>query len=168
MIAESHALKDQLVQLGLRAMANQFEAEAERAAQSETPYTTYLARLVEAELADKTDRSVNARVHRARFPHDADFLEGLQLQHTHNPAEHLRGVMELVSLYDERSMRRTFALAREYKTYSHAFIRGLLESRAVPQIVDPEGAGSPASPGPRTEVHGDLRPYQQLLWEAGR
>jgi DNA replication protein DnaC len=68
MIAESHALKDQLVQLGLRAMANQFEAEAERAAQSETPYTTYLARLVEAELADKTDRSVNARVHRARFP----------------------------------------------------------------------------------------------------
>ena len=37
--------------------------------------------------------------------------------------------------------RRAFILAREYKTYSHAFIRGLLESRAVPQIVDPEGAG---------------------------
>lgn len=68
MMAESHALKDQLVQLGLHAMANQFEAEAERAAQSESPYTTYLARLVEAQLADKTDRSVNARVQRARFP----------------------------------------------------------------------------------------------------
>lgn len=68
MMGESHALKDQLVQLGLHAMAGRFESEAEQAAQSESPYTTYLARLVEAELADKTDRSVNARVHRARFP----------------------------------------------------------------------------------------------------
>jgi DNA replication protein DnaC len=68
MIGESHALKEQLNQLGLKAMAVQFEAEAERAAQSELPYTTYLARLVEAQLTDKTDRSVNARMHRARFP----------------------------------------------------------------------------------------------------
>ena len=67
MMTESHALKDQLIQLGLHAMASHFETEAEAAAQSESSYTTYLARLVEAELADKTDRSVNARVHRARF-----------------------------------------------------------------------------------------------------
>ncbi len=66
-MAESHALKEQLLKLGLHTMANQFEAEAERAAQSESTYTSYLARLVEAELADKADRSVNARVHRARF-----------------------------------------------------------------------------------------------------
>jgi hypothetical protein len=104
----------------------------------------------------------------ARFPHDADFLEGLQLQHTYNPAEHLRGVMELSSLYDERSMRRAFALAREYKTYSHAFVRGLLESRAVPQAVDPEDPGDQAASLPRVAVRADLRPYQQLLWEAGR
>ena len=104
----------------------------------------------------------------ARFPHDADFLDGLQLQHKLNPTEHLRGVMELASLYDERSLRRAFTLAQEYKTYSHAFIRGLLESRAIPQVVDPEGTGSPAAPGPKTPVLGDLRPYQQLLWEAGR
>jgi transposase len=104
----------------------------------------------------------------ARFPHDADFLEGLQLQHTHNPAEHLRGVMELVSLYDERSMRRAFALAREYKTYSHAFVRGLLESRAVPQAVEPDRPSDLASPLPTATVQTDLRPYQELLWEAGR
>jgi DNA replication protein DnaC len=67
-MGESHALKEQLLQLGLHAMASRFEDEAEQAAQSELPYTTYLARLVEAQLADKTDRSVNARVHRARFP----------------------------------------------------------------------------------------------------
>jgi transposase len=104
----------------------------------------------------------------ARFPHDADFLEGLQLQHTHNPAEHLRGVMELASLYDERSMRRAFALAREYKTYSHAFVRGLLESRAIPQAVEPDRPSDLASPLPTATVQTDLRPYQELLWEAGR
>lgn len=102
----------------------------------------------------------------SRFPHDADFLEGLQLQHKLNPAEHLRGVMALSSLYDERSMRRAFALAREYKTYSHAFIRGLLESRAVPQAVDPAQPTGVASPLPRVAIQADLRPYQQLLWEA--
>ena len=105
----------------------------------------------------------------AKFPHDADFLEGLQLQHTHNPAEHLRGIVDLASLYDERSMRRAFDLAREYKTYSHSFIRGLLESRAVPQAVEPDRPSEPiAPPLPRVPVQTDLRPYQRLLWEAGR
>ena len=104
----------------------------------------------------------------ARFPHDADFLEGLQLQHKLNPAEHLRGIMELTSLYDERSLRRAFELAREYRTYSHAFIRGLLESRAIPQAVDPDRSSDVASPLPSVPVQTDLRPYQQLLWEAGR
>jgi DNA replication protein DnaC len=68
MMAESNALREQLVQLGLHAMATQFETEAEIAAQQELSYTSYLARLVEAQLAEKADRSVNARVHRARFP----------------------------------------------------------------------------------------------------
>ena len=67
MMTQSHALKEQLLQLGLHTMATVFETEAERAATSELAYTSYLARLVEAELADKADRSVNARIHRARF-----------------------------------------------------------------------------------------------------
>jgi DNA replication protein DnaC len=49
-------------------MADHFEPEAERAAKSESSYTAYLARLVEAELAEKVDRSVQARITRARFP----------------------------------------------------------------------------------------------------
>lgn len=65
---ESSNLKAQLAKLGLHSMAVQFEAEADRAAKSESTYSAYLARLVEAELADKTDRSVNARTARARFP----------------------------------------------------------------------------------------------------
>lgn len=66
--AERGTLKGQLMQLGLHAIAAAFETEADRAAQGETSYTTYLARLVDLELADKADRSVNARIARARFP----------------------------------------------------------------------------------------------------
>ena len=65
---ESSALRAQLVRLGLQTVAATFEVEADRAAKVESSYTAYLARLVESELADKTDRSVNARVSRARFP----------------------------------------------------------------------------------------------------
>jgi DNA replication protein DnaC len=66
--AESGTLKGQLTKLGLHSIAAHFEAEADRAAKSETAYTAYLARLVELELADKADRSINARIARARFP----------------------------------------------------------------------------------------------------
>ena len=66
--AEEGTLKGQLFKLGLYTMAASFEAEADRAAKDETPYAAYLARLIELELADKADRSVNARIARARFP----------------------------------------------------------------------------------------------------
>jgi DNA replication protein DnaC len=66
--ADSGTLKAQLGKLGLHSMAAQCEVEADRAAKSETTYTAYLARLVELELADKADRSINARIARARFP----------------------------------------------------------------------------------------------------
>jgi DNA replication protein DnaC len=49
-------------------MAQLFESEALKAAKSEMSYTAFLARLVEEELAAKTDRSVNAHLSRARLP----------------------------------------------------------------------------------------------------
>lgn len=68
MTTETASLHSQLERLALHAMAAHFEAEADRAAKSESRYTAYLARLVELELAEKTDRSINARIARARFP----------------------------------------------------------------------------------------------------
>jgi len=67
-LGDSQALRAQLGKLGLHTVAERFEAEADQAAKSESSYTAYLARLVEAELASKADRSVNARIARARFP----------------------------------------------------------------------------------------------------
>src|SRR5438105_6857167 len=65
--ADEGTLKGQLVKLGMYTVAASFEVEAERAAKDETPYAAYLARLIELEMADKTDRSVNVRIARARF-----------------------------------------------------------------------------------------------------
>jgi DNA replication protein DnaC len=67
-VVERGTLQGQLAKLGLHSMATHFETEADRAAKSEMAYTAYLARLVELELADKADRSINARIARARFP----------------------------------------------------------------------------------------------------
>jgi len=83
---DSSSLKGQLAKLGLFSMASQFETEAERAAKSESSYTAYLARLVEAELADKTDRSVNARIARARFP----WLRTFAIRNALSPCEYRR------------------------------------------------------------------------------
>src|SRR5438309_3970000 len=69
-----------------------------------------------------------------RFPHQAAFLDGLVAQHKMNPADHLRGVMELASLYDTGSLERAFGIAQEYNTYSHGFVRGLLESTTQPEV----------------------------------
>jgi DNA replication protein DnaC len=66
--AEEGTLRRQLTKLGMYTIAASFDAEAKRAANDETPYAAYLARLIEVELAEKADRSVNACIARARFP----------------------------------------------------------------------------------------------------
>jgi DNA replication protein DnaC len=93
MTAPSVALKGQLVKLGLHTVADHFEGEADRAAKSESGYTAYLARLVELELSDKADRSINARIARARFPmlrtleeFDFAFQPGLSAPRIHDLA----------------------------------------------------------------------------------
>ncbi len=79
----------------------------------------------------------------------------------------MRGVLELAALYDETSLQRAFVLAREYNTYSHQFLRGVLESGAVLRA---EEAELPAGTGrglPATAVRCELGVYQRLL-EVGR
>ncbi len=58
----------QLRQLGLRAIADVFEADAAKAAKSQMTYTAFLAQLVGTELAAKVDRSINTRLANARLP----------------------------------------------------------------------------------------------------
>jgi DNA replication protein DnaC len=67
-MGELQHLQQQLQHLGLRTMAQALEGEVAKATKSQASYTAFLERLVEEELAAKTDRSVNARIAKARFP----------------------------------------------------------------------------------------------------
>lgn len=65
---ESERLRTQLKRLHLHTMAQIFEEEATKAAKSEMSYTAFLTRLIDEEIAAKTDCSVNIRISKARFP----------------------------------------------------------------------------------------------------
>ena len=67
-MSELERIKNQLKRLSLHTVAQIFEDEATKAAKSEMSYTAFLSRLIDEEIAAKTDRSVNARVAKARFP----------------------------------------------------------------------------------------------------
>ena len=69
--------------------------------------------------------------------------------------------MELASLYDAASLERALLVATEYNTYSHTFVRGVLEHKAVPTVEGSdarpredlfEPPGGPAAPGATTTL----------------
>lgn len=58
----------QLKSLSLTKILAHYQEEAHKAAQEKLSYENYLARLVEMEAMSKLDRSINAKIHKARFP----------------------------------------------------------------------------------------------------
>jgi transposase len=107
----------------------------------------------------------------ARFPKQRWFLEGLVAQHKLNPSDHLRPILELADVYDAASVVHAFTIARTYNTYSHTFIRGVLEQDGVVAAADAAPIMSGAIDGvlgiaaPR--VHTDLGVYQRVLEAVG-
>lgn len=67
-MTEIERLRAQLKRLTLHTMAAIFETEADKASRSQTSYTAFLAKLVDEEAAAKTERSINARIAKAKFP----------------------------------------------------------------------------------------------------
>ena len=58
----------QLKSLSLTKILAHYQEEAHKAAQEKLSHVDYLARLVEMEAMSKLDRSINAKIHKARFP----------------------------------------------------------------------------------------------------
>lgn len=61
-------LELQLKSLSLTKILAHYREEASQAAQEKSPYEEYLARLVEMEAMSKLERSINAKIQKARFP----------------------------------------------------------------------------------------------------
>jgi DNA replication protein DnaC len=88
-------LRGNLKRLGLHAIADLFEHEAQKAAKAKQSYVGFLDHLGDEELARKADRSVNARIGRARFP-TVKTLEGFQFEFQPSiPAPLIRELAEL-------------------------------------------------------------------------
>ena len=95
MSTDLERLRGNLKQLGLHAIADLFEREAQKAAKAKQSYVGFLDHLIDEELARKADRSVNARIVRARFP-TIKTLEGFQFDFQPSiPAPLIRELAEL-------------------------------------------------------------------------
>jgi transposase len=97
----------------------------------------------------------------ARFPEHGWFLDGVFRQHPPNGVAHLRAMLALADLYPQEALQAAFAAARQYDTYAHRFIRGLLEAGGLPASAAVLAA--PRPPVPRSAVTADLGVYQALL-----
>ena len=68
MSTDVERLRGTLKRVGLHAIADVFEREAQKAAKTKQSYAGFLDHLLDEELARKADHSVNARIIRGRFP----------------------------------------------------------------------------------------------------
>src|SRR4030042_1380467 len=96
------------------------------------------------------------------YPDHLWFVQALFIQRRNNGLQHLREILGLAQHYPPEALLAAFARAKEYNTYSHGFIRGLLERDATPHTTLPSIAQT-APPS----LPGDLSIYQRVL-EAGR
>jgi transposase len=96
------------------------------------------------------------------FPEHAAFIEGLLIQQKNNALKHLRAILGLAEVYPRQALAAAFVAAKDDNTYSHRFIRGLLEAGEwTPCDVRPADLATTSS------LSVDLQVYQQVL-EAGR
>lgn len=94
------------------------------------------------------------------FPEHGWFAEGLFIQHKPNGVAHLHAIMALAEVYPHEALKATFAAAKEYNTYSHRFIRGLLEASGTSLQAMPPPTSSSRPP---SKVGADLAVYQRVL-----
>ena len=94
------------------------------------------------------------------FPDCRWFIDAVFIQHKNNPVDHLRGILALAQVYPQEALVASFSLAKECNTYSHRFIRGVLESGAV---TCPEAQRGDPLDAMVTDVSADLGIYQEIL-----
>jgi hypothetical protein len=107
-------------------------------------------------------KAVLADAFLARFPDQRPFLDGLLAQYKLAPVGHLRAILELAAVYSGEAMRAAFATAVTFNTYSHRFVRGLLERGPVP-TADPSRLAVVFAAVPATPIQRGLAAYQGIL-----
>ena len=105
-----------------------------------------------------------------RFPGHGWFIAALASQHRANWVTHLRAILGLAEVYPHHTLLAALDTARQYNTYSHRFLRGLLESAGQHHPPTEPTPAMPVNPSlrlPSAPVTTDLKLYQRIL-EASR
>lgn len=106
---------------------------------------------------EPTTRVLVTRAFLERFPEDRAFLSGVLTQHPPNGVAHLRAVLRLADLYPTGGMRAAFAAAHTYHSYSHAFVRGIVETGGAQAArIEPVPPPQSPAPGSRPALTADL------------
>lgn len=98
------------------------------------------------------------------FPDHKWFCDAVFIQHRSNAADHLRGIVSLVKVYPHEALLMAFEAAKQCNTYSHRFIRGVLEAEGSFDV----------STSPTSKDSTDLRqaaqitPFRQSADHTGR
>jgi transposase len=112
---------------------------------------------------EPTTRVLVTQAFLQRFPDEQPFVDGVFAQHRPNGVAHLRAVLRLADLYPTGELRAALAAAHTYQSYSHAFVRGVVEAHGEclrPPVATPPVA-APALGLPRLTA--DLGVYQAVL-----
>lgn len=123
---------------------------------------------------------------RRLFPDHGWFIDNIFVQNKNNGVDHLRAILALAELYPSEALIAAFAAAKQFNTYTHRFIRGLLEmggatkresafvphqrpqnSFSQPTLFDNPEQSPEQNPEQSVSLTGGLNIYQQIL-EAGR
>ena len=98
----------------------------------------------------------------ARFPDQQRFLDGLLAQYKLSPAGQLRAILKLSEVYTLEAMKVAFEAALNYNTYSHQFLKGVLQVGQV-KAQEPTRLKVIFAEMPQVQVTRSLGVYQQLL-----
>jgi hypothetical protein len=111
---------------------------------------------------EPTTRTVVTQAFLARFPDQTTFVDGVFAQHPPSGVAHLRAVLRLADVYPTGELRAALVAAHTYQSYSHAFVRGVVEAHGERLGSPTTGGPAPAAPGP-SSLTADLGVYQALL-----
>jgi transposase len=111
---------------------------------------------------EPTTRVIVTRAFLAHFPEEQAFVDGVFAQHRPNGLAHLRAVLRLAEVYPTGEVQAALTAAHTYQSYSHAFVRGVVEAHGerlrapAPRVPTPVVAAPPV-------LTADLGVYQALL-----
>lgn len=94
-----------------------------------------------------------------KFPGEEIFLEKLLSQQKLNGRYHLKTIIGLSDYYSSGAMCKAFSLAKRYNTFSHTFIRGLLELDGEINMEEVSSLRTLVA-FPRLNIKRDLREYK--------